>query len=599
MPRKAALALALTLSVTLTEGAGLLLLVPLLGLVGLDVQRGQVGRVSELVAAVFASVGVRPTLPVILGVYLAIVCARAILYRWQITTTTALHRQFGSRLRQGLYRSIASTNWPFFSRSRASDFTHALTAEIDRVALATQCLLSILVDAIVGSVYLLLALQLSPLITGLVAVCGAGLWLALRRKTHAARIRGEAISVEATRLYAAVTEHLGSMKIARSYGAQGRSVETFSRLADRLAHVYTDLSRGNAEVRAWFDIGSVLVLCLTLLILVEFLAMPTGGIVLLLFVYFRLIPRFTNIQYAYQDFISLLPAFGTVMAMRARCEAAAEPAPARTGMIELRRSLGFEAVSFAYEEGRPFAIAELDLVIRAGRTTAIVGPSGAGKSTIADLAMGLIVPARGRVLVDGAPLTSDVMGSWREQIGYVPQDTFLFHDTIRANLLWACPGAGDEEVWDALRWAAAEGFVLALPKQLDTVVGDRGLRLSGGERQRLALARALLRKPALLILDEATSNLDSENERRIQTAIESLHRQMTILVITHRLASVRGADIIYVLEQGRLVESGGWDRLISDEHSRLSALWRGRVDAPGHDRLSYSTPVRAESGVES
>ena len=200
-----------------------------------------------------------------------------------------------------------------------------------------------------------------------------------------------------------------------------------------------------------------------------------------------------------------------------------------------------------------------------------MGPSGSGKSTLADLLLGLIVPARGRVLVDETPLTPDLLPAWREQIGYVPQDSFHFHDTVRANLLWARPEASEAELWEALEVAAA-GFVARLPQGLDTVLGDRGVRLSGGERQRVALARALVRRPAMLILDEATSSLDSENERRVQDAIERLHGHLTILVITHRLTTVRFADSIHVLEAGRVVESGDWDGLLNGSDGRFRAM---------------------------
>jgi ATP-binding cassette subfamily C protein len=173
-------------------------------------------------------------------------------------------------------------------------------------------------------------------------------------------------------------------------------------------------------------------------------------------------------------------------------------------------------------------------------------------------------------------LNPERIKAWREQIGYVPQDTFLFHDTLRSNFLWAKPDAKEEEIKQALRFAAAEEFVSGLPRGLETILGDRGVLVSGGERQRLALARALLRKPSLLILDEATSSLDSENEKRIQNAIEKLHGQMTILVISHRLSTIRGADIIHVVEEGRLVESGTWDELIAKDNGRFRELCRAQ-----------------------
>ena len=216
------------------------------------------------------------------------------------------------------------------------------------------------------------------------------------------------------------------------------------------------------------------------------------------------------------------------------------------------------------------ALREIDFVIPARSTVAVVGPSGSGKSTLADLIMGLVTPDDGTILIDGKPLTGELIYNWRSSIGYVPQENFLFNDTIRGNLLLVRPGASEEEIWDALRQAAADSFVASFPEGLETVVGDRGIRLSGGERQRIALARALLRKPTVLILDEATSSLDRENERRILDAIEGLHGELTMVIIAHRLSTIRRADSIVVLEQGRIVETGTWASL-SQEGGRFWA----------------------------
>jgi ATP-binding cassette, subfamily C, bacterial len=306
---------------------------------------------------------------------------------------------------------------------------------------------------------------------------------------------------------------------------------------------------------------------------IEILATPASQLLLLLYLFAMITRMLVRVQLHYHEFITESPALTTVREMEARCEAAAEPEPARSEGIELREAARLEGVSFAYQDsGEPLIISDRDLTIPAGKTTAIVGPSGAGKSTIADLVMALIGPNEGRVLVDERPLRAEQKRAWRSKIGYVPQDTFLFHDTVRENLLWARPDAHDGELREALRLAAAEDFVSRLPEGMETVLGDRGVRLSGGERQRLALARALLRKPSLLILDEATSNLDSENERRIQSAIEELHGSMTILIITHRLFTTRSADVIYVLEQGRLVESGDIDTLVARKQGRFLEL---------------------------
>ncbi len=232
------------------------------------------------------------------------------------------------------------------------------------------------------------------------------------------------------------------------------------------------------------------------------------------------------------------------------------------GRVETRRR-----VSFAYANDTTGAAADepaltgIDLDIPARQLTAIAGPSGAGKSTLANLLLGLIEPGGGEVCVDGVRLTGSTVRCWRRSIAYVPQDPYLFHDTIRANLLWGRRTATEAEMWQALRHAAAEEFVAALPRGLDTVAGDRGDQLSGGERQRVALARALIREPALLVIDEGTSQLDAEHERQVLTALRSLRGRLTIVVIAHRTAVLESADRIVVLKSGRVAATGTWREL--------------------------------------
>lgn len=565
--------LLLTVCVILTESVGLLLLVPLLQVVGLDLGGGAVGRIGEYTTSIFDAVGARPTLILILGLYVLVISARAFAASWQAVVATAIAHEFKVHLRQRLYRAIVNTDWLFFSRNRSSDFTHALTTELDRVGRATRILLRLIAEIGVAAVYILVAVFLSPIVSALAFVSAAGLMLLLRGKMQATRAGMKEASRATKGLYAAANEQLSGTKTIKSYGAEERNVAIFSRFTERIAQMYIDAARHGAAAQRWLNIGMVLVLSLIVYISIEILATPASQLLLLLYLFAMITRMLSRVQAHHHDFTVESQAFTTVTEVEARCEAAAEPEPARSEGIELREAARLEGISFTYQDsGKPLVISDLDLTIPAGKTTAIVGPSGAGKSTIADLVMGLIQPDEGQVLVDERPMRAEQRRAWRSKIGYVPQDTFLFHDTVRENLLWARPGASEGEIREALRLAAAEDFVSRLPEGIETVLGDRGVRLSGGERQRLALARALLRRPSLLILDEATSNLDSENERRIQSAIEELHGSMTILIITHRLFTIRSADIIYLLEQGRLVESGGIDTLVAKKQGRFLEL---------------------------
>jgi ATP-binding cassette, subfamily C, bacterial len=572
---KVALVPALTLLRSVSQGAQILLLVPLMQIVGLNVQQGSVGELSKVVSSAFAFAGIQPTLPVVLAIFMGFSVVLAFIGRLQTTFDMKLEQDLVSSLRQRLYQAIVHTDWLTFSRSRSSDFTHALTTEIDRVGFAAAFSLSLVTDTILVFIYILFALKLSATMTAIVFVSGAALLLLLRKKTLAARRVGEDTSLATSDLYSAAMDHLSGMKATKSYGAEERSTGIFSALTDKVARTYIDASRNSAETAFWYNVGSMVILSAILFVSLEVLGLPAAGIFILLFLFTRMIPLFDGIQQSYQQFLNTLPAFDRVMEVLARCRAAAELESEWSETIELTENLRFEAVWFSYVKEEAPAIRDLNLIVPIGQTTAIVGPSGAGKSTVADLVMGLIRPTRGHVLVDGAPLDPGLLRSWRSQIGYVAQDAFLFNDTVRANMLWACPEAGEEEIWRALNLAAAEGFVSGLPEALETVLGDRGIRLSGGERQRLALARALLRGPSLLILDEATSALDSENERRIQGAIEGLHGRMTILVITHRLSTISNADTIHVLEQGRLIESGNWEALLNS-NGRFETLARAQ-----------------------
>jgi subfamily B ATP-binding cassette protein MsbA len=241
------------------------------------------------------------------------------------------------------------------------------------------------------------------------------------------------------------------------------------------------------------------------------------------------------------------------------------------------RDVVYDRVSFRYGNGDP-VLSEVSFALPKGRVVAIVGPSGAGKTTLADLLPRFHDPTGGRILMDGVPLTGLTRRSLRALMGVVSQDTILLNDTVYANIAYGSPGASREQVEVAARAANADGFIAALPQGYATVLGERGTRLSGGQRQRIAIARALLRDPPILILDEATSALDTESERLVQQAIDRLMRKRTVLVIAHRLATVRDADEIVVLDAGRVIQRGTHDQLF-----RAGGLYRRLYDLQFRD----------------
>ena len=242
-------------------------------------------------------------------------------------------------------------------------------------------------------------------------------------------------------------------------------------------------------------------------------------------------------------------------------------------LVSFTGDINFRGLSFHYPE-KMNVLADINLNIKKGEIIAVVGPSGSGKTTLANLLLRFYDPQQGGVFVDNVDIREYSLSSLRSQIGVVPQETILFNETVRFNILYGRKDASDDDLLAASKAANAHQFISRMPKGFDTMIGERGVRISGGERQRLAIARAILKNPPILVLDEATSSLDAESERLVQEAIENLMVNRTVIMIAHRLATVKKADGIIVLDKGRIVEQGSHEKLLSEEgvYSRLHNL---------------------------
>lgn len=559
----------------LTEGVGLVMLVPLLQLIGIGGPEEADGMTS-VVGGLLGTTGLPLTLPTILFAYVTILSIHAMAGRYLEVLNARLSFGFTQLMQDRLYEAFARLEWTSFTQMRSANLIRVVTNDLVRAGFATRRLLELIATMVLTIIYIGFALCVSWVMTLFAVACFAVIFLILKPFDTKAFRLGEAFQKTFGDMYTVSSEHLGAMKLAKTYNIHHEHAKSFSDITSRFAEQAIRFVQVDAATRMYHQIGAIVALSAFFYIAARAVAISSASLLLVVFVFARLSPKVSGIQHYVQHIGNALPAYREADLMLHRIEAEAESlCTPSTGRLQLREEVRFDGVSYSYNNSREKpALHKIDLVIPAQHTVAIVGPSGSGKTTLADLLMGLLVPSEGDILIDARPLSGTCLNAWRYSIGYVPQETFLFHTTIRGNLLWARPDATESDLWDALRLAAAEAFVSSLPEELDTVVGERGILLSGGERQRIALAQALLRRPTLLLLDEATSSLDTEHERRIQDAIEGLHGQLTMVVIAHRLSTIRRADSIVVLDEGRVTETGSWEYLLQQEDGRFRELLR-------------------------
>lgn len=581
-PGRVVFSVLLCMLLTASEGASVLLMPQLLELIGATPENPLPRTVAWLSAAL-GWLHLEPTLGVVLVLFVVLSVTRATAARIVTHTATVVREGLVDRHRVRLYQAISQAEWTYLLTRPPSGFHHLVTTEVARIGWIVTHLTETAVVSLTLLAYIALALRLSWPITLLVlSVAGALGWVLRGTLTRASDLGADSAAAR-LQLNAALTAHLASLKTARGFGAMDRQAEAFRRASRVLAHATAASADGESQLQQQLEVSSTLLLAVIVWVMVMAMQVHSGVLLVLLYIFARVMPRLNHVYRLSQGIMTWLPSVEAVRDMEEECAAATLPAATRVVTVDGGGEVVVESVEFTYEHGQAStrALSGVHIRVAPGQTTAIIGASGSGKTTLADILAGLLPPASGRVLIGGIPLSVDSMASWRSAIGYVPQDTFLFDDTIRANLLWAHPEASDDELWEALRLAAADTFVAALPHGLDTVVGDRGVRVSGGERQRLAIARALVRRPQVLILDEATSALDLDSEERIKAAIDAVHNRLTVILITHRVSAARNADRIFVLDKGRVSASGTWDQVMALRPSLVHALGVERGAAAG------------------
>jgi ATP-binding cassette subfamily C protein len=519
-------------------------------------------------------------LSVILGFYVLIVIGQNMLNRRLTLQYSRLQQRFSLLLRAETYQSLLQASWSYYIQRRKSDLINVMTIEMARVVAGINQVLTLFRSTIFTVVQIGIAFWLSPAMTLFVLLCGGILAVAMRPFIRRSQMLGHKTSELAQSYLAGITDQLNGIKDIKSNTLERSRIRWLHSVTEGMMKEQLEYVSLRTSSQIVYKITSAVFIAVFLFISILLFRSQPEQLLLIIVIFSRLWPKFSEVQSSMQQIASTIPAFESLERLRLESTEARESIRAEgeeATPVQVTRDIECSQVYFRYNQQEGvYALDNVSLRIPARKMTAIVGRSGAGKSTLIDILMGMLRPEQGQVLIDGVPLAEGNLISWREAISYVPQEPFLYHASIRDNLTMVAPDATEEELREALEFSSAAEFVLKLPDGLDTMIGDRGIRLSGGERQRLVLARAILRKPSVLILDEATSALDTENESKIQLAIERMKGTMTIVVIAHRLSTIRNADQVIVLEEGKLIQSGAFGYLASDKKGMFQKLLGGQ-----------------------
>ena len=545
------------------DGIGLLLLVPVLQMV---IAPGTGGRIGSMLQTLLGGYPVPLRLVILLAGFALLMSVRGQVLRWRDRTTHALQLQFVEAVRVRFVRRLASAGWPAVSSASHARILQALSVEIHQVGVASGSALLAAVALVLLIGHGFLALALAPLAGGIaiaLALVGA---LISRPYLGRSRRLGRIIIEAHIGMTEGATAFLGNLKLALAQGLEGGFVDRYAAAAASSVHDRVEFQDLQSRLRNLTTGMAALVGAATVFAGVEVFHLPAAVLITLLVILSRMGALSASVQHGAQQIMHSLPAYGAILALEAEL---GEPQPQASGRIAATLSRGadaaliFDRVGFSYDGGT--MLEALSLTIPSGAFLGVVGASGVGKTTFLDLAAGVLSPDAGAIYASGRKLEGEVLLRHREQLAYVAQDSVLFDATVRANLAWAAPGTSEAEMLEALARVGAGGLLGRLERGLETRIGHRGVLLSAGERQRLALASAILRKPRLLLLDEATNAIDIGGEGPVLEALAALRPRTTILLVAHRTESLRLCDRI--LELPEVVVRPGPSRAVVREAS--------------------------------
>lgn len=545
-----------------SEGLGFMFFVPLLGIMAGEASSS--GEIIEIVNRAFGFLSIPINVSTMLGTIVILVLGSSLLTYAQRRMAYRAYNDYCLMLRTQITENMLRSTWSHLSKQAGGEIINNLVNEASRAS--TGLLMQInLVTAVIQVVVLgsFSAALSIPLVIIVIIFSGIIVLTSLPFLQRAHRFGAGATEANKEHSFYTV-DYMSGAKLIKITASEEPTLARINSLDQKVYNMRLGGDINSIGLHLVLQVIPAFLLAAVILVAYYKLGMSSASVLTFLALIMRISPRLAEIQQRYASFANYLPALLAIDDMINECLTNSEDmVPDGIRFETLKSEIQFSNVSFNYPKSNVSVIHDVNLRIPRKQMVALVGSSGSGKTTLTNLLTGLYRPDKGQILIDGVDLLETDLRSWRQRVGYVTQDIVTFNDTMLNNLLFCHPEASDQDVAEVLELAHLTEFVAQLPEGMQTVMGEHGVRLSGGQKQRLALARALLGKPELLLLDEATSALDNESERIILKAINSVANTCTILIIAHRLSTVRKADLIAVMENGRMVETGTYSELIA------------------------------------
>ena len=547
-PRRTLLTLLCLVLAGLAEGMGMSSLLPIARVAAGDGGAGNT-TLERALTAVLGAVGLAPTMATLFTLVLGGIVLKAVLVLLAQRQVGYAVAHVATSLRLKLIGALLATRWSYYVHKPIGAIANAVGIEAQAAADAYLHGITVLALLIQCAVFAAVASLVSWPATLAALAAGGVIAIALSRLVRTSRRAGKRQTARTRALLARVADTLQAVKPLKAMAREPLIAPVLEGETRKLNRALEREVMSRAVLEAVQEPLITLFLAIALYVCVTLMVMPLAEVIVLVFLSARIVADLGKVQKALQRMAVRESAFWSLDALIADADGAVEVSSG-TCPARFTREIRVAGVTFAHA-ATP-VLRDADMVIPAGSLTVITGPSGAGKTTLVDLIIGLLQPDAGEVCVDGVPLQDIDAREWRARIGYVPQETLMLHESVAQNVVLGDPSVPAEDVTAALAAAGAADFVAALPEGAATLVGERGLRLSGGQRQRIALTRALVRKPQLLVLDEATTALDPATERSICETLRALRDKVTIVAICHQGHLAEVADLVYRVDGGRI-----------------------------------------------